>query len=249
MKILWTVVVALICMSSHGEMRTWTSSSGQTMEGEYVTLIFGNVTIRMANGKELKVPFDSLSNEDRNYVSLRNPPTLKVEYRESTKPQTYVADAWVDNGGGSHDNHPVKVFYSKFGADIIQTSREPYDHELTVEIYVLSRQYYDSNNFHIIANMKSKPFKLKMGKENRFEYRDPIEYRTVQYNLYSTLPRGEELGEYLILVRDERGEIVAHRNSKNWLFDNLDKLSELPVGAWIDRKCVRIHPTSPKWDT
>jgi hypothetical protein len=58
--------------------------------------------------------------------------------------------------------------------------------------------------------------------------------------------RGETYAESLIIVRDQRGEIIAYNTTKNWLYDNFDKLSQLPVGAWLNDTCTRTHPTPAK---
>lgn len=247
MKNFWTVIAAMICFSAHGEMRSWTNTTGQAVEGEYVSLVFDNVNIRKADGKQIKVPLASLSAEDRNYVELRNPPKLRVEYRESAPTRQYVADPWEDNFGGTHDNHPIFIVPGKFGAEVIQESLGDYNHEMTVEIYILTKQYYDTNKYHLIAHSKSEPFKLTKEGDRRFEYEDPRNYNILKYNLYSERPRGEILGEFLILVHDERGEIIGYNSSKKWLYNYLDKLSALPVGAWLDKNCDRAHPTSPAW--
>lgn len=248
MKIYYAIaIMVLIGQAAFSEARTWTLTSGETVDGEYNMYAFEKVYIRKADGTQAKVPIEELCEEDRRFVELANPPELKVEYRESAQSKEYVADVWIDNGGGSHDNHPIKLTPARFGAEIFQTSIPIYEHELIIEMYVLTQQNYDQYNYHIIAHSKSKPFKLTKENGLHYEYEDPKTYMILRYNLYSELKRGEKLGEFLILVRDEQGKVIAYNGSKKWLTKYLDRLQELPVGAWINDKCERVHPTTPGW--
>lgn len=248
MKSLYTVILAAALSTSFAaEARTWTAKNGQTIEGEYMSLSGDNVFIEKPDKTTIKLPMATLSEEDQLFIELENPPRLKVEKRESLKPVQYVADPWISNFGGSVDNHAIFVTDAKFGAEVVQTSVQSYNHELVAEMYVLTKQVYDPSKYHIIANFTSKPFKLTKENKRRHLFEDDRVYKILKYNLYSTRKRGEALGEYLMLVRDSRGEIIAYDGTKNWLFKNLDKLEALPVGAWINDDCERVHPTSPEW--
>ncbi len=55
--------------------RTWTSIDGHTAEAEYVKFADGIVTLkRTADGREVKVPLERLSQADRDYVAALNRP-------------------------------------------------------------------------------------------------------------------------------------------------------------------------------
>jgi len=244
-----TVAMVMVACGSQAEMHTWTSKSGKTVEGKYITTAFDNVNVEDPQGKLIKLPLSELSEEDLTYLEFLNPPELKVEYIKETQPWQTVADDWIDNFGGSHVNHPIFVINGRFGARIKMTSNKPYNHPLTVEVFALTKQYYDPSNFHLIARSKSEPFMLTEENKGYYEYMDPKTYTIIYYNLYSANPRGERPSDYMVLVRDERGEIIAHRETGNWLFNNREKLMALPVGAWVNDKCDRIHPTSPERGT
>ena len=248
------ILIVLVMMAgsfwAFSESRTWTGVTGETFEGEYVTDISGEVRIRGANDKVIKVPIDKLCEEDQNYIELLNPPDIKVEYREEASFKQYVCDDWYANNSTSPaQNHPIFVANASFGTKIIRRPGREYDHELTAEIYVLTQQQYDQSKYHIIAHINTPPFKLNKEGEWNFDFMEKDTHTIIKYNLYSVFKRGEKLGEYIIIVRDERGEIIAYNDSKKWLYKNLDKLHELPVGAWINDKCKRVHPTSPEFDS
>ena len=57
--------------------------------------------------------------------------------------------------------------------------------------------------------------------------------------------RGTSYGGYLILVYDERGEIIEYKTSSERLYENLEKLKKIPVGKWMDKNCERVGPPRP----
>ncbi len=239
----------VLVLDAGAEVHTWTSTNGETIEGEYVSVVMEKVRVKKNDGEIIKIPIKMLSQTDLDYIQLINPPSLQVGYTEEAQPKQYVADDWFNNFGGVHRNHPVFLIEGRFGALIKKTSSKEYNHPLTVELFVLTKQYYDPHNFHLIARSKSEPFELNEENEFQYEYTDKKSYQVLYYNLYSERPRGEKLAEYMILVWDKRGEIVAHKESAAWLYDNRDKLMELPVRAWMDHRCNRVHVTPPKRDT
>ncbi|MBN2162234.1 MAG: hypothetical protein JXR25_16565 [Pontiellaceae bacterium] len=54
---------------------------------------------------------------------------------------------------------------------------------------------------------------------------------TVDQGTGTAMPRGQKFADGLVVVRDERGEVIAYNTTKNWLYDNLEKLGELPFNA------------------
>ena len=244
-KIVLTVSLS-IC--ARGEMRTWTSLPGNTIEAEYVKILFDNVIRKDANGAELKVPLNLFSGEDLKYIELSNPPKLSVDFMKSVD-QDFVPDTPFDTGGPLPEV-PTLLNYN-FGARVKQKDAKTYEYPLTVEIYAFTQQRYDRRKHHLICKTKSEPFVLSKENGRRYEFTGPHQHPVLSYTLYVNYLnweelRGEKFAESLILVRDERGEIIAYNVTKNWLYDNLDKLEELPVGAWLNDKCIRVHPTPPK---
>jgi hypothetical protein len=233
------------------EIYTWTSVSGETFEGEY-TSVSGSgdsVRIRAANGQIITVPLKQLSDKDKTYVEYKNPPKLKIEYRNSFKKTMYIADPWFDDNGGSHDNQPIYVTTATFGAEVIQEGKQLYNHDLFMEVYALTKQRYDPKKKHIIAHFKSGAFRLNEENKFRHEYVSDDINIILEYELSISGgdgKRGEEYSDMLVLVRDENGDVVAYNATSEWLYKYLDQLEQLPVNAWIDHKCVRVHPTPMK---
>lgn len=235
--------------SKEEEVRTWTTVGGEkTVEGVYSAVSGDMVMIRKADNKLLKVPFSSLSEEDQLYVEYKNPPKMEIEYRNDTDVTQYVAEEWyADNGWGPNENKPIFITTGMFGGEVIQENSKPYNHDLFMEVFVLTEQRYDPSCYHLIAHFKSKPFRLTKENGFRFEHYDGSEYTVLKYDLGDDgLIRGEKLSEFLVLVRDENGEIVGYNGSNKWMYKYLDRLGKLPLNAWLDDKCVRIHPSPIK---
>ena len=51
----------------------------------------------------------------------------------------------------------------------------------------------------------------------------------------------------MILVYNERDEIIAQKLSHDWLLDLRDKLVKFPVGCHFDKAGERVHPPRPKF--
>ncbi len=55
--------------------------------------------------------------------------------------------------------------------------------------------------------------------------------------------RGTAYDGYLITITDERGEIITHRASSKFLFENMENLKQLSPRNYFDRDCKRTLPT------
>lgn len=240
MKRFLGIMIVMLAIGSRAEVRTWTLQSGETVQGEYVSVAFDRIIVRNELGHRIKLPADEVSAADRCYVELANPPKLTLDLLKSEE-QIFVKPSpiWVNNS-------PVNMLHFSFGARIRQRDTVRYGHDLTVEIYAVAKQVYDPDKYQLLYRWKSEPFQLTEENGRRVEIQAPKVVDLVEYLLVGEYPRGRQFAESLLVVRDERGEIVASRSSKNWLLENLDKLSALPTGAWFDKSCRRVHPTSPQ---
>ena len=73
----WGVIVGMaafaVCVRpvSAGEMRTWTSAGGSTMQAEFVEQRLDQVVLRNAEGKTIQIQLNRLSREDQIYVGTQ----------------------------------------------------------------------------------------------------------------------------------------------------------------------------------
>ena len=242
MKSFFGIATAVaLTLSANGEVRTWTADSGQTFEAEYVRKLFDDVILKGADGEERRVPVSELSEADREFLTLTNPPEFSVDFMRSSEQEHTDTSPFLRG-------LPPKVLHYQFGARVKQQGPDIYPYPVTIEVYAFSKQRYDPSKYHLIAKEISSPVIIQEQKENKFEFTGKSKVQMLSYQIEVKWlgwrqDRGEEYAEMLVIVRDQRGEIIAHNTSKNWLFDNFDKLSALPLGAWLNDECIRVHPT------
>jgi hypothetical protein len=234
-----TGLMLFMASAVRAEMREWTFRSGATIQGEYVTVAFDRIVLRDADGKRITFAFSEVSAEDVRYIELTDPPPLKIDLLKS-EDQVFVKPSPFVN------NSPANVMRYRFGARVKQTDFRDYHHDLVVEIYAMSRQVYDPDKYRLVLKWQSMPFRVSPENGRRVEIHSPREVELSDFLLSKKYPRGQELAETVITVRDERGIVIACNATKNWLSNNLEKLEALPEGAWFDKSCRRVHPTSPK---
>jgi len=130
------------------------------------------------------------------------------------------------------------------GVVVKQQNMKEYSRPLRLEIYVILDEY-DGNNF-ILLDRQIETFTLTPENGRSFElHRDKKILR--RYENYGGVLRGEKYKGYMILVYDERGEIIAQNLSHDWLLDLVEKLRVFPVGRHFNKQGERVHPPRPKF--
>lgn len=69
---LTAIALALSISCLHAESRTWTNNNGRKIQAELVSSDGKTAELKLANGKTARVPLQSLSKEDQDYVSQKN---------------------------------------------------------------------------------------------------------------------------------------------------------------------------------
>ena len=74
------ILVGLVCgfQAESAEVRTWTSTSGSTIEAELVRVEAGRAVLRSANGNEVAISLSKLSAGDQAYLNNSTPGTSTV---------------------------------------------------------------------------------------------------------------------------------------------------------------------------
>jgi uncharacterized protein YkwD len=83
-----------LSLSMAGESRTWTSTSGTTLEASFERLFKSTVILKTDEGKELRVPLAKLSQADQDYVAAQTPdsPSSLVRAPTSSRSTTRQKD-------------------------------------------------------------------------------------------------------------------------------------------------------------
>ncbi len=216
-------------------VRPWTLKNGEVVEAEYKRMVFDKVVLE-SGGKEISIMPDQLSEEDQSYIRLLNPPELDIDFARKSKQMIFPPELFAGN-------LPPEGATYQFTAKIKQTSspNTPYGFPLTVEFFAIGEQIMADN--HILLDHKVETFTLS--EENDFRFNctgKKVDLFDYQMN---KMRRGTRYGGYLVIVRDQRGKVVAHKESSKSFFRNLDDLSRLKVGWYFDDDGIRCLPKQP----
>jgi hypothetical protein len=219
-------------------MRLWTLADGKTMEAEFMTMVGPDALMQNARGRQVKVPMKRFSDSDCSYIRLSSPPDLDINFSKTTKQRKF---------GTNYDGKesPIRGSFYTFSTRIKQTSVRPYGLGLTAEFFAIGDEI--GGDKYVLLDYQKAGFTLT--KENDFTFKfsgrrlDMIDYVLQEER------RGQRYGGYLVLVKDSRGEIIAHAASSKRFFENRDSLMKIKVGWYFDKDCNRCLPTPPRpWE-
>jgi hypothetical protein len=229
-----------LCIEAYGETRTWTLISGKSVEAEYVSYAHGNVNLENDKEAMLKIPFERLSEEDRTYVELINPPELDINFWHKSN---QLLGHYAPNPFNAR-TIPPELFEYVFGVRVKQLSLGSYSHELKVEYFVIGRQLVDRDKY-ILLDRRSSRFTPSEQINSGVGFSSGKVIRMHKY-LYFNQIQGRDYAGHLVLITDSRGEIVAYKSSQKWMFEHRESLRKLPLGAFIDYKTgARTFPSGP----
>jgi hypothetical protein len=217
--------------------RTWTLNSGQTVDADFLSYVGDKIALKTAAGKQVKIDLADFSEEDQRYVELSNPPQFNIDFtKKSTQRMVQVTP---------HLNEVApRVFDWKFGARAKQSSPRAYKHPLRMEYFAVGQQVLDTDKY-ILLDRGNSTFVPTKENDRSHQFMGDRITEMINYELH-TQERGERYKGYLILIWDERGEIIQYAASNDWLYENREDLMEIPVGRFFDKTCKRVHPTGPK---
>ena len=122
------VLVFGLAASGFGEMRTWTSKTGQTLEAEYARNTMDTVWLKTPTGKQKKIPISAFSKADQDYIYSQTPPKIEISVDNNIKRRDRPGD--IDD-----------VFQDlQCEYEIVKTSKWPYPGELTVYYFMVGWQ-------------------------------------------------------------------------------------------------------------
>ncbi len=214
--------------------RTW-KINGKEIQARFVTTIAGKAVLEGRRGRQRKIPMEQLSEEDRRYVELARPPVFKIElWRTSSQPTDPPSPY-------SHSIPPTILDYT-FTAKLKQTSAGSYNHELNVEFFAIGREVLGDK--YILLDREESSFIPARADKQFFAFSGKTVSTCASIVMRDL--RGTKYYGYLVVVTDERGVVIQHAASNEWLFDNLNNLRKLRVGNYMDKTCTRAYPTPPK---
>jgi len=223
-----TLAGAIALMSAQAEMRVWTDGTGKTVEAEFVRTTGDKVVLKKANGNEIKVSLDSLSEKDRRYAILQAPPRIEIAVSTSV-------DRSNKTGGSNYGpGRQMQQEAITAKVKIEKASSASYEPPLEAELYLIG-EFEQSAKIVILDRTKS-PFSFAgdNGNEHVFESR---EVKLTQFEAGRQM--GVEYEGYLAMVSDKKGNILEMKTSKLDFQKNADAIIGSRRGDVFDEN---FHP-------
>jgi hypothetical protein len=217
------------------KLRLWTGLDGKSIEAEFITVSGDKAVLKDARGSLRKIPLAQISAEDRKFIELARPPEFDISFSK-TSSQRFLKPSPLDV------SELPRLSDYVFCAKLKQMSAGFYGHELRVEFFAIGEEI-DGDNYILFDRQESNFLPTKENKGAHQFSGNSVEL--MDYN-FGEQRRGEKYGGYLIVVTDVRGKIIDHGASHEWLFENLEKLKQIPVGRHFDKTITRVHPPRPK---
>ncbi len=104
MKLFPALLFALCLSVAHAESRTWTSTTGKTVEAEFVSSDGKSATLKLDSGKTTKIALSALSQADRDFVNAAQAKTLLEELQKGN-----YDDPWPKSSKDSGDYEVIAV--------------------------------------------------------------------------------------------------------------------------------------------
>jgi hypothetical protein len=218
-------------------LRTWSSIDGKTLEARYVARMAMMVVMKTAKEKQIKIPFDELSLEDREFVELSNPPKFHIEFSKKSSQIALPKLAPQEK-----TQRPLRIFDYVFGTRMKQTSTGAYDHKLKVEYFAVGAEV-EGDNFILFERQESHFIPSDNSNRTHAFYGEAIRIQQ-QALRASAVMRGGRYGGFLVTVTDEFGEIIQYKASHDFLYEKRGNLKKLPVTGKVhfNKECIRVAP-------
>jgi hypothetical protein len=168
------------------------------------------------------------------------PPKFDVSIVRSSKNFVITSSSYALE----RDQIPPTVLDWTFGAKARQKGAGLYPFELKLEYYAIGQQRLDADKYKILDH-NSETFVPTKENKGSFDFMSDRVVQLFDFNLIDQR-RGMRLAETLVLLTDQRGEIIAYSSTANWLYDNLDELRKREVGDYIDKDCKLEYATGPR---
>lgn len=223
-------------------VRIWNFKSGDVLEGECIKVIGDKLVLETTEGTMVKIPMSNVSESDKKYAVLSDPPKFSVDFIKTSSAQIgrYMLSPTELEWGSL----PPRVNDFTFGARVRQSGARLYHYDLEVEYFAIGQQLLDDNKY-ILLDRGSETFIPTEENKRMMEFKGERAVETQAYPLHDQM-RGEKFKGHLVLVRDERGKIINYSASSEWLYENREKLMRLPIGVYFDENCDRVYPSGPK---
>ena len=219
---IWKVILALaITIQASAELRVWTDQSGKTIEAEHVRTLTDQVVLRQADGTEIRVSLETLSERDRRYAIVLTPPRLDINVsrrKDST------------NKSGPNNYGPGRQMTEEvisLTATLRKSSSAPYEAPLLAELYLLGTAS-QSERYVVLEKTTER---LRYAEDNSHTFSSG-EVNLRQFEGQDK--HGVNYEGYLLAVFDKAGDVISLKCSKLAFEKNADAILDAQRGTVFD---------------
>lgn len=225
-KLLGIVYIAACALglasTASAELRVWADESGKTIEAEYVRTMTDKVVLRQADGTEIKVSLDTLSEKDRRYVVLQEPPRIDIRVSPNTSRSN---TGYGTRGPGVQVQEETVVVE----VNVRKGSPAPYEAPLKAEVYVMGSP--EQADGHVILDRTASRFQFTTENKNEHTFSSGI-VSLRQFEAGDQ--KGVGYSGYLVAITDKTGEVLELKCSKLDYEKNAETIMVGKKGARYD---------------
>ncbi len=230
MKKQWLVILIVWVIGGttvHAEMRVWTDKKGNSIEAEFVKIFSGKVVLKTAEGKQIKVPQNGLSQKDLEYLKNVVPPKIDIEVNIKKENKQTSSD------GYGYSRRKEKI---KGKVTLLKKNKAPSNRKFTAHLYVFAEDIRD-DELWILDKAKH---------EFSFEHQKTVEFsgnqRSVSYSDSSYSNKyGDQYKGYLVFIEDDNGKIICIKGSPSNLEKNVGRIKKAKINDRFDDNLVPVN--------
>lgn len=225
--------LALLCGPASAVMRMWTDRKGSPFEGEYVRMGSNEVLVRDRSGTVRYVPVKNLSSRDMEYLTSVYVPDVTITFSKWSQ-NKFRAD-------NALDTDKIEIVT---GTVEIQTKQKLPNDTLRAEVYLIGAEVA-TKDYRIKSKVSSA---LNFNEENNFTAALPLEMESREYLEYNDQIRGTLYGGYLVVILNQRNEMIDYKTDISWLKeDKVPLLRKFRVDAFFDDNCKPRSVPRPEY--
>lgn len=247
-KLSISLIILMLGQIAASEMRTWVTTNGVSYTAEYVVDLFDKVTLRDAEGKEVRIPVGAFSEFDQKYMRVMVPPEMEIKFdvkRNEIPPPKAIGLRF-----NRRESIDARVTVRKVSNRLFTSS-------LNLEIFLVGTAF--ENESYILLSKSD--FKFLFG----LDFDSTREFKLDQFIVSDFIDdthidhRGEKYLGYLAVITDARGNIVKTQSDiGDWIRDPsvIDELRNLSVrgvtsirSRYFDKTGRKVPPPRTRYYT
>ena len=234
--IVFSIIFSTLLQVCVVSARTWTASSGKSIEAEFVSINGNKVALKLKSGKTIRVPIKGLTQADQEFLKTLIPPRIRLDVkykrtREVLKKDSYDSWKWVET-------------HTKVLLSLRKVNQEPYSKQLLLHVCVIARN--PNSRDRVVIEQGEYPFSFDQSRV--FDVSIPTPgLRSVEGNSDHSLSsyyysRNLRFEGILVWVGDRNGKRIFLASDPSGRYDKaFDKLKLAEKRTVMDKDFDPIH--------